>query len=163
MNDKIKAIMLKLAMELKKSRWNLSPDSEITFKSEDQISMRKTIAVEGSIGEEEVKNEVDVWLSLTMDSDDQITFYPSYTINGEMFVQGGDIKDINQTMDVDVGFIESNFKDEQKIKTAAGKINRYVVDYVETEFREYLDANASSIGQYKGGGWKADDDAFRDR
>lgn len=154
--------MLKLAMELKKSRWSLSPDSEITFKSEEQVSMRKTIAVEGAIGEE-VKDQVDIWLSLTMESDDQITFYPSYTINGEMFVQGGDIKDINQTMDVDVGFIESNFKDEQKIKTAAGKINRYVVDYVETEFREYLDANASDIEQYKAGGWKADDDVFRDR
>jgi len=163
MNEKIKAILVKLASELKKLRWSLTPDFEVTLRSDNQIPMNKTIVVEGSIGDEKINSQIETWISLTMESDDQITFYPDYTVNGEMFVQGGIIKDINYKMDVDVGFFEADFKDDKKIQQAASKINRYVVDHIETEFREYLNTNASDIEQYKAGGWKADDDAFRDR
>lgn len=154
MNDKLKAVLMTLASELKQLRWNMESNFEIALTSEEKIEMVKAV----NVSDGQAANVVDVLLQVSLESDDQITFYPTITISGEMFLNGADIKDINQQTDIDVGFTEADAKNIAKVKDAAGKINRYAVDYVENEFNEYASASRSDVAYDSKDGWKADTD-----
>lgn len=154
MNDKLKAVLMTLASELKQLRWKMESNFEIALTNEVKIEMIKAV----NVSDGQAANVVDVLLQVSLESDDQITFYPTITISGEMFLNGADIKDINQQTDIDVGFTESDAKNIAKVKDAAGKINRYVVEYVENEFNEYASASRSDVAYDSEDGWKADTD-----
>lgn len=149
MNDKIKSVLVKIVIELKKYGWTLGEDYEISLKSEGHIPLNKHIDVDGSLGDEEWQDSLDVIIYLKLDTSDQITYYPDFIISGEMYIQGGNIKDINYKMDADVGFMEKDFQDDSKIQLAARKINNYVETQVQEEYYSYVDANASDIEHYK--------------
>lgn len=163
MNERIQAILLKIVVELKKMRWKAVPDWEITLKSEGHVSMVKSIGVEGSMGDEEWRDEVETYIDLKLSSDDEITYFPDYTVYGNIFIDGGSSKDIAYKMDADVAFTERDLGDDAKISIAAKKIDRLVENHIEQEYGDYIDMNAQEIKAYKQGGWKADDDASRDR
>ncbi|TRO55123.1 hypothetical protein E2P64_07770 [Candidatus Bathyarchaeota archaeon] len=158
MNRKITAILLKIAIALKKSGWRLGPDYEVELKSEGHLSLKKPIRVQGALGDEEWDDAIATFMYLRLDSDDGITYYPEYVVNAEIFIQGGDIKDVNYKMDADIGLMDTDIEDERKIELAARKINSYVESHIESEYQSYLDTNADSIKDYKAGGWKADDE-----
>lgn len=163
MNEKIQAILLKIVVELKKLRWSPVADWEITLKSEGHVSLTKQVGVEGSMGDEEWRDEVETFMDLKLASDDEITYFPDYTVYGSIHIDGGAIKDIAYKMDADVAFTERDLGDDAKIALSAKKINRLVENHIEQEYGDYVDMNAQEIKYYKQGGWKADDDASRDR
>jgi hypothetical protein len=163
MNEKIQAILLKIVVQLKGMRWKAAPDWEITLKSEGHVPLVKTIGVEGNLGEEEWRDEIETYLELKLISEDEITYFPNYTVYANMHVEGGEIKDLAYTMDADVAFTERDLQDADKIGLAAKKIDRLIENHIEQEYGDYIDMNAQQIKYYKQGGWKADDDASRDR
>lgn len=163
MNERIQAILLKIVVELKKMRWKPVPDWEITLKSEGHVSLTKAIGVEGNLGDEEWRDEVETFIDLKLASDDEITYFPDYTVYGSIHIEGGVMKDIAYKMDADVAFTERDLGDDAKTNLAAKKIDRLVENHIESEYSDYIDMNAQEITYYKQGGWKADDDASRDR
>lgn len=155
MNEKIQAILLKIVVEMKKLRWFPDENWEITFKSEGHASLKKAIGVEGSLGDEEWRDEVDTLLNLKLSSDDEITYFPDYTVYGTINIDGGASKDVFHHMDADVAFTERDLGDDAKIALSAKKINRLVENHIEQEYGDYVDMNAQQIKYYKQGGWKA--------
>jgi hypothetical protein len=148
MNDKIKAILLKIAKELQKHGWNSNKEMDITFKSEGSIMLSRSVPVKGSLNDQEWNENIQTELALKIGSDDQITWFPEYTIISEIYMRGGNIKDINYQMDIDVGFLEKDARDQSKIVFAARKINQYVVAHMQEEYYDYLDSNATEIEYY---------------
>jgi hypothetical protein len=163
MNEKIKAILLKIVIALKKQGWTLDKDYELTLKSEGHIPIKSSINVQGALGDNDRNESIETILFLKLDSDDQITFYPEYQLSAELFVQGGDIEHISNTFDSDVAFTEDDFRNDEKIAFVAKKIDFDVESQVQSEYENYLDKNGSDITQHNSGGWKADDDAYFDR
>ena len=158
MNEKTKAILMKTVLELKKDKWNVAPDWEITLKGEGHVSLAKNIPVTGNLGDDQWDDTVETTADLKLASQDQVTFYPEFIVYANIFIQGGGSKDIALKMDADVAFTEGDFTDDKKIASAAKKISNIIEDYIETQYSDYIDDNSQDIINYKQGGWRADQD-----
>ncbi len=156
MNDKIQAILLKIVLELKKIGWVANPDWEVTMKSEGHVPLVKQISVMGSMDDEEWRDDIETHIELKLSSEDQITYWPAYTIYANVFMDGGVSKDVVYKGDADVAFTEKDFKEDRKPKTAAERIDRIIAGHMEQEYADYVDNNAEAIRAYKQGGWKSD-------
>lgn len=161
MNEKIQAILLKIVLELKKDRWMVAPDWELTLKSEGHVPMTKTIPVQGNFGDDEWSDNIETTIYLKLTSNDEVTYFPEYTIYANIFIDGGTSKDIAYKLDASIAFTDHDVRDTQKASVAAKKISRLVEDHIESEYSDYVDQNGQSIRDYKQGGWKADDDLER--
>lgn len=161
MNEKIQAILLKIVLELKKDKWSVAPDWEITLKGEGHVPLSKNIRVEGNLGDDEWSDAVETTIDLKLTSDDELTYFPDYTIYANIFIQGGSSKDIAYKLDADVAFTERDVRDDAKSTLAAKKISRLVEDHIESEYSDYVDQNGQDIKDYKQGGWRADHDPER--
>lgn len=149
MNEKIQAILLKIVIQLKKMRWKPVQDWEITLKSEGHVSLQKLVGVEGNLGDEEWRDEVDTFVDLKLASDDEITYFPDYTVYANIFIEGGSSKDIAYKMDADVAFTERDLTDDEKILLAAKKIDRLIENHIESEYSDYIDMNGQEIQYHK--------------
>ena len=154
MNQNIQAILLKVVLELKKLKWLPGKDWEITLKSEGHVPLVKQITVYGAMDDNEWKDTIDTHIELKIESDDQITYFPEYTIYANIMIDGGSSKDIVYKMDADVAFTDKELGDTRKIDQCAKRINRSVEDHIEEEYSDYIDNNADEIEQYKQGGWQ---------
>lgn len=158
MNEKIQAILLKIVVALRKEQWNVAPDWEITLKGEGHVPMTRNVSVKGDIDGEEWEDTIQTTIDLKLESADELTYFPSYTIYAEIYLEGASGKDIANKMDVDVAFTDRDLKDDSKPSTTAKKITRLTDDYVSNEYSDYVNQNAEDIKSYKHGGWKADAD-----
>jgi hypothetical protein len=162
MNEKIQAILLKIILELKKLGWLAAPDWEITLHSEKKIPLVRSIPVEGSMNNEMWNDVIEITLELELKSDDNITYIPNLFIYGQIFIDGGTSEDIAYTMPLSVALTEDDFEDERKIKDAASKINKFVEEYSQGEYTDYIDANQQNIDYYNKGGQRRDNDSDED-
>lgn len=161
MNTKIHAILLKLVRDLQKLEWKVTPDWELNLKMEGHATLVKDIRVQGSIGGEDPwDDEVPTTIDLKLASNDELTFFPEYTIYADISVGEGDIKDVLYKTDNDTAFTDKDFSDDKKIASAANKISRAIEDHIEHEFDEYLIQNGDTI-QHKQGS-KHDPDGHDD-
>ena len=161
MNEKIQAILLKIVVELKKNKWLVAPDWEVTLKGEGHVPLSKNVRVTGNLDDEEWHDEIETTIDLKLSSQDELTYFPEYTIYANIFIQGGSSKDIAYKLDADVAFTERDVRDDKKVALAANKISRIVEDHIESEYSDYVDQNAQDIKDYKQGGWRADVDDER--
>jgi hypothetical protein len=157
MNEKIQAILLKIVVELKKLKWVATPDWEVTLKGEGHVPLTKQIVVEGAMGDDEWRDQIETHIDLKLASEDQITYFPEYTIYATVLIEGGVTHDIAYKMDADIAFTEGDFRDKPKLQLAAKKINRLVEGHIQQEFNDYIDQNEASIKAHVEGGWRADD------
>jgi hypothetical protein len=152
MNEKIQAVLLKLVIELKKLGWSAGEDWQITLKGEGHVPLMKMVPVQGTMNNEEWHDHVEIAMDLKLDSGDEITYFPDYTIFGQIFIDGGDNMDIAYKMDADVAFTKEDFKNGEKIVGAARKINRLIDDHVQNQYYKYIDDNTENIQYYKSSG-----------
>lgn len=145
MNEKIQAILLKLTVELKKIKWMTSPDWQITLKSEEHVSLIKQIKLHGEINDNEFTDDVQTHIEIKLVTQDEVTYYPEYTVYANLFIDSVGSKDLSYKMDADVAFMDKDFSDESKIALAAKKINGRVEDYIEKEFNEFISDSSSEI------------------
>ena len=149
MNEKIQAILLKIVLDLKKLSWEAHPDWEITLKSEGHVPMIKQIGVEGSMGDDDWRDIIETHLDIKLISDDEITYFPNYTIYAAISINDVASKDIAYKMDADVAFTERDVRDQSKITLAAKRIDRMVENHIEQEYGNYVSSNSQSIKYFK--------------
>lgn len=148
---------------MKTENWSVAPDWQLTLKSEGHVPLAKRIRVQGNMNDEEWSDEIETTIDLKLASDDELTYFPDYTVYASIFIEGGAIDDIAYKMDAPAAFTEHDFQDDAKASSAAKRISRMVEEHIENAYNEYVDENSSAIEDYKNGGWKADDDSVDDR
>lgn len=147
---KLDSILVKVAAALQREqRWRLEANADVSFRSESKIPLTKSVKVVGTIGDKQFDHNVDVLVELTLGSDDQITWYPEYTIEGEIYLEGGPIKDLDCSLDADTSFSENDVNDFHKVSEAAQRINQYVENHVQHEFETYVNLNVDVIEDFK--------------
>jgi hypothetical protein len=161
MNDKIQAILLKIILEMKKENWSVAPDWEVTLKGEGHVPLSKRVRVQGNLDDDEWSDDIETTIDLKLGSEDELTYFPEYTVYASIFIEGGGIEDIAYKMNASVAFTEHDVRDDAKAASAAKRITRLVEDHVEAAYSDYIDENGSAITDYKNGGWKADADDDR--
>lgn len=156
MNEKIQAILLKIVVQLKGMKWIAAPDWEVTLKGEGHLPLVKQVDVTGEIGGEEWRDSIDTQIDLRLDSEDQLTYFIQYAIYANFSIEGGPTKDVVHKGDTDVAFTERDIKDEAKISLASKKIDRLVTTFIENEYSDYIDQNATNLQQHKTQGTEDD-------
>ena len=158
MNEKIQAILLKIVLDLKKKGWIPSGDWEITLKSDGTVPLEKSIPVHGAIGDREFDEHIDAHITLKLESRDQITYFPGFVVYANIFIDGGDNKDLTDKFECDSAFTDKDYRNGEKSSEAARKIDSIVDSYITEEFDTYMNNNHSNIMAYKAGGWKEPED-----
>ncbi len=149
MNRKITAILLELTVALKKVGWTAGKDWEITLQSEGHVPLIKRIIVQGALGGQKWKDSIETYIDLKLTSDDEITYFPDYTIYAHIALEGVDPKDLAYKMGGTVAFTDKDIKKTSKISDAAKKIDRLIEIHINHEYQDYLDTNENKIKPYK--------------
>ena len=161
MNERLQAILYRIVVELKKKRWTTGTDWNLTLKAEGHLPLVKYVLCQGNLDSEDFTDHVEVTMDLKLDTDDKVTYFPECVIHSQIYTDGAPTKDIEYKMEVDVGFIDSDYKDDKKAKIAADRLNSWTENYIRDEFSDYYDQNAEAITSYKAGGYRADQDYER--
>lgn len=161
MNEKIQAILLQIVTQLKQLKWTAHKDWELTIKSDGHIPMTKNISVHSGMGNEEWDDQVDTTIVLKLTSQDEITYFPEFTVSAQINTVGVPTKDVNEPMQGDVAFTEEDFSNQKKAKLAAQHIDRFTTSNIQEAYDDYFSANSEEITAYKAGGWRADYDPER--
>ena len=158
MNEKIQAILLKIVLDLKKKGWSPGNDWEISLKSEGSVPLTRQVKVSSTLGENDFDDNIDAHITLKLDSRDQITYFPGFIVYANIFIDGGQNKDLTDKFECDSAFTEKDYRDSVKSAEAARKIDSIVDSYIVEEFDAYMDANSGNIMAYKAGGWQEPED-----
>ncbi len=149
MNQKITAILLGLTVALKRVGWAAGKDWEITLKGEGHVPLIKRIQVQGALGGEKWSDSIETYIDLKLVSDDEITYFPDYTIYAHIALEGVEPKDLAYKMGGAVAFTEKDVRKGNKISDAAKKINRLIEVHINNEYQDYLDVNEKQVKVYK--------------
>lgn len=158
MNQSIQAILLKVIVELKKRKWTPGKEWEITLKSEGHVPLIKHISVSGAMDDDEWRDDIDTNIMLKLVTDDNITYFPECTIYANIVIDGGSSKDIVYRAEIDVAFTDADINDSRKIVECASRIDRFIEEYVQQQYSDYMDNNYQDIQNYK----QSDGDPDRD-
>jgi hypothetical protein len=159
MNEKIQAILLRIVLELKKQEWSVASDWEITLKGEGHVPLSKTIQVSYTFDSEDLEDRIETMIDLKFESEDEVTYFPSYTIYANIFIDGGESKDIAYKLTADVAFTDKDVQNTKKTSTAASRISRLVEDHIKNEYGDYIDQYGQDIKNLRRGGIRKTFDA----
>jgi hypothetical protein len=161
LSEPLKAILLKIALELKKMGWKSDSRSNEIDVFQGHLGMFKEYNWQGNGEVPDV--DVNMVIDMRFEKNEQNNVYfLVYKTNYSMFVQDVGGSDKSEDSDVDVPFTEQDVNNIPKFIEAAKKIN----DHVSQTADEYAYEHAQTSGQEhhdynQGGGWKADQDLNR--
>lgn len=150
MNEKLQAILLKLIVELKKLHWRVDKNWELTLKSEGHVPLVKYVSVHGSLDEDEWDEDLQTTIDVRLESDDQVTYFPEFTVYVSISIEGADAtRDVAHKTDNDTAFTDRDVSEDAKIKSAAQGITRSTENLVEHEYDEYIQEHGNDITYHK--------------
>jgi hypothetical protein len=158
MNENIRKLLVRIALALKAKGWKAAEDIELTLKSDGKLVLNKPVKVDASVNDKEWRENVETSLHFTLASDDQITFFPEYSIFAEFFIEGATgSHDVAFKSDADVGFTEHDQlatdpdikqKVNLKIAQTAKMMDDLVEMQIQDEFDEYANESSHDIQAY---------------
>jgi hypothetical protein len=167
MTENIQKSLVRVALALKQLRWKADENVDITLKSEGQVTLSKVFNLESQMNDKEWKEPMDVTIQLRMDSADQITWFPEYTIYANLYVEGATSQDLVYKADASIAFTdydqtvtdpEIKKKVDLKIAHAAKVIDDIVEDHLQDEWNSYLDSASEDVqAYYANQEWKGDE------
>jgi hypothetical protein len=158
--DNFKAILIKIALELKKRGWKANPQSSEINIFQGHIELSKEFPWDGQGNLPDV--DVSLGLDLTVDPTDSPTEYMvSYKTDISLWIDnvGGDDESI--TGQSDVYFTEQDANNIAKIQNVANKLNFEINNSASGMAEKYAGEGNSDFQSYKSGGYKADQDLDR--
>jgi hypothetical protein len=135
------AILLQLTKFLEKKGWKVDKDWKLTLKSEDYISFINFINIEGSIKGNKIKDNIQAYITLNVETEDNWTYFISYIIYSQISIDGFPSMDISHKMLSNISFTKKDIKNEQLYRRAATDIDRSVYLYINEEFEKYIEDN----------------------
>ncbi|HQI44858.1 MAG TPA: hypothetical protein PLC59_02115 [Bacteroidales bacterium] len=135
------AILLQLTKFLEKKGWKVDKDWKLTLKSEDYISFINFINIEGSTKGNKIKDNIQVYMTLNVETEDNWTYFISYIIYSQISIEGFPSKDISHKMLSNISFTKKDIKNEQLYRRASTDIDRSVYLYINEEFEKYIEDN----------------------
>lgn len=158
MNENIRKLLVRIALALKEKGWKAGEDIELTLKSDGKLILNKQVRVDGDMNDKEWHERVEVSLHFVLASDDQITYFPEYTIYAEFFIEGANgSHDVAHSSDASIGFTENDQtvtdpdikqKVTMKIAQTAKMIDDIVESQIQEEFTEYCSESGNDVQAY---------------
>ena len=116
MNKEVEGVLYRIAKKLNKEEgWMVDKDFDVTVKSDGHIILIRSFMVRGSLDEDEWKDQIAATIHLSLETDDEWTYWPEFTIYAQIKI--GDISEENVTykMQSNVAFLPSkDVEDEEQ-------------------------------------------------
>lgn len=150
MDKKVEGILLQIVKKLgDENGWMIDKDWELTFKSDGHISLVRSLEVEGSLDGDTWTDQISTAVHLTMSSEDEWTFWPTFTIYAQIQIGSIPPEDIAYKMSSNVPFMAEEVKDASKAGKAAREINRVVETHIGKSYQDYVSKNKEVVRFYK--------------
>lgn len=161
LSESLKAILLKVAMELKKFRWKADTQSNEIDMFQNHLGMFKDYLWQGDGEVPDV--DVTIAIDMTFSQNEQNgVYFIVYKTDYSMFVQDVGGNDKTEDSDVDEPFTERDINNISKFIEAAKKINDHTIQRADEYAYEHAQESNREYHDYTtGGGWKADQDLER--
>ena len=149
MNQKSQILLLHMVKALKTDKWASDNQWELSLKADGNVPLMRAVAVKGSLDGEEWKDQIHTMIRATITTDDEITFFPEFTLYAQIAIGNIPAKDIEYKMAGNVAFSDKDLKNDKKFHSAAREINRMVDNYVQELYQDYVDVNEDLVKFYK--------------
>jgi hypothetical protein len=151
MNQKAEVILLQLVKSIEKNEWSPGKDWQLTFKTDGHIPLIRSIMVEASMDGDKWKDQVEVYITLKVSTEDEWTFFPEFTLYAQVAIGSIPSQDIAYKMVGNTAFTEKDIKDIKKFIGAAREIDRMVHNHINEVYQDYVDKNDELVRFYKQG------------
>lgn len=151
MNQKAEAILLQLVRALEKNEWTPGKDWQLTFKTDGHIPLIRPVTVEASLDGDKWKDQVQVYITLNVATEDEWTYFPEFTLYAQVAIGSIPTKDIAYKIVGNTAFMDKDIKEEKKFLHAAREIDRMVQDHISESYQDYVDENDELVRFYKQG------------
>ena len=149
MNQKSQILLLQMVKALKANNWSSDSQWELSLKADGNVPLMRAVAVKGSLDGEEWKDQIHTMIRATITTDDEITFFPEFTLYAQIAIGNIPAKDIEYKMAGNVAFSDKDLKNDKKFHSATREINRMVDNYVQELYQDYVDVNEDLVKFYK--------------
>lgn len=159
LSDSMKAILVKIALELKKMGWKSNSQTNEIDVFQGHLGMYKELVWEGDVDLPDINVDVniDMGFSLIEEGEYFLVLNEEYSL----FAEGvGSSQKVNES-DLDVSFSERDVSNQLEIQNAAKKINVNVLERVDKYGYEYSQESSQDWKHYHNSG-EADADYDRD-
>ena len=151
MNQKAEAILLQIVRALEKYEWTPGKDWQLTFKTDGHIPLIRSVNVEASLDGDKWKDQVQVYITLNVTTEDEWTYFPEFTLYAQVAIGSIPTKDIAYKITGNEAFMEKDIQDQTKFLHAAREIDRMVQDHISESYQDYVDENDELVRFYKQG------------
>jgi len=151
LSDSMKAILIKIALELKKLGWRSDSQTNEIDVFQGHLGMYKNSEWRGDNDLPDVQVDVTIDMSFAQNEQNSVyflVFKESYS----MFVEGAGSGEKQQQNDVSVDFSESDVNNFAKIQQAAKELNQHIQKNVEEYGYEFSQESYSDWKQYNDSG-----------
>ena len=149
MNQKSQIILLQLVKALQSSKWTSDNQWQLSLKVDGYVPLVRPVIVEGNLGGDKWKDQIYVMIRLKVSTEDEITFFPEFSIYAQVAIGSIPSKDIDYQMAGNEAFTEKDLKDNKKFNSASHEINRMVDSYINEVYQNYVDVNEDLVKFYK--------------
>jgi len=157
-SESIKAILIKIALELKKLGWKSESQSNEIDIHQNHLGMFKESDWDGQHDLPDVSVVQGVDMRFKKNEQNNVYFL-TYESNYQLFVDGVGGDDIKENGDLDVDFLEHDVSNMNKIQKAASQISKDISEEANEKAHTFAENSYSEWRIYNsGGGWKADRD-----
>lgn len=151
MNQKAEIILLQIVKALENNTWSTGPDWQLSLKADGFIPLTRPVMTEGSVDGDKWKDQVQVLIRLKIATEDEITYFPEFSVYAQVAIGSIPAKEIDYKMIGNEAFTEKDIKDTKKFHLAAREINRMVDGHINEVYQDYVDTNEELVRFYKQG------------
>ncbi len=160
LSDGLKAILLKISLELKTLGWKVNPDSSDIDIAQDRVSMLKDITWDGDGDLPDVDVNVTINLSLAKNEQNGV-YFVVYTSEYGLFITNVGGSDEREESDLDTPFTEQDVNNINKFQEASRKLNGVIDDNASEYAHDFASQSYQHWRDYEDAGFRADRDDGR--
>lgn len=156
LSEPLKAILVKIATEMKKYGWRANSETSEIDLHQGHIPLTK----EYTWNEDRPPVDVTLQIDMSLGSNKpEGPWYIFYEINYNFYVDSVGSSAKNDSSDLEVQFTEQDVSNLEKIVVAAKKLNFDILKYADEYASDYSQESLGGWDDYHNrGGWKADQD-----
>ena len=145
MSQKSEIILLQIVRTLETLGWSVDSQWQLSLKADGFIPLVRSITTQGSVNDTEWSDEIHTLVRLKVTTEDEITFFPEFSMYAQIAVGSVPAKDVDDKMMGNQSFTDKDMKDTKKAATAAKEITRMVESHINEAYQDYLDKNEDLV------------------
>ncbi len=145
MSQKSEIILLQIVKALESLGWSVDSQWQLSLKADGFIPLVRSVTTQGNLNDTEWSDEIHTLIRLKIATEDEITFFPEFSMYAQIAVGSVPPEDIDYKMMGNQSFTDKDVKDTKKAAIAAKEITRMVENHIGEVYQDYVDKNEDLV------------------